>query len=136
MIVYLDSSIILNWILSQPKSWKKWGKWTEAYTSQLALVEVFRTLDRLRLQRGLSDEEVSDQRTDCSQVLAGLYVLEISSSVVEKASESFPVFVKSLDAIHLATAKIWQGRCPDLVFATHDKQQAVAARAIGLPVEP
>jgi hypothetical protein len=40
--------------------------------------------------------------------------------------------VKTLDALHLASALLWrERRSPDLIFATHDPQQARAARALG-----
>jgi hypothetical protein len=43
--------------------------------------------------------------------------------------------LKTFDAIHVATAIVWrERRAPDLVFATHDRQQARAARALGFEV--
>jgi hypothetical protein len=43
-----------------------------------------------------------------------------------------PTIVKTLDAIHLASAlAIRERRGIDLLFATHDNQQATAARALG-----
>jgi hypothetical protein len=43
-----------------------------------------------------------------------------------------PTIVKTLDAIHLASAiVIRERRGIELLFATHDTQQAIAARALG-----
>jgi len=43
-----------------------------------------------------------------------------------------PTVVKTLDAIHLASAVMLRDRRHiDLQFSTHDVQQAVAARALG-----
>ena len=43
-----------------------------------------------------------------------------------------PTIVKTLDAIHIATASLIQERLhSQLVFITHDQQQAKAARALG-----
>ncbi len=43
-----------------------------------------------------------------------------------------PTVVKTLDAIHLASALLFrEGRGEALVFATHDSQQATAAEALG-----
>jgi hypothetical protein len=43
-----------------------------------------------------------------------------------------PTIVKTLDAIHLASAMVVrEQRGVELVFATHDDQQATAARALG-----
>jgi hypothetical protein len=46
-----------------------------------------------------------------------------------------PTTVKTLDAIHLASAIVLRDRRGiDLIFATHDDQQATAARALGFAV--
>ena len=43
--------------------------------------------------------------------------------------------LKTLDAFHLVTAiTIRDRRAAELLFATHDSQQATAARALGLQV--
>ena len=61
--------------------------------------------------------------------------LGVSRSVLTRAGESLPLPVKTLDAIHLATALQWrERRAPDLVFATHDRQLGRAASALGFPV--
>lgn len=40
--------------------------------------------------------------------------------------------VKSLNALHLASALLWrERRSPALIFAAHDPPQARAARALG-----
>jgi hypothetical protein len=40
--------------------------------------------------------------------------------------------VKTLGALHLASALLWrERRNSELIFATHDPQQARAARALG-----
>ena len=44
--------------------------------------------------------------------------------------------VKTLDAIHLATALLWEEHAGEIVFLTHDGQLANAARACGLTVYP
>jgi hypothetical protein len=44
--------------------------------------------------------------------------------------------VKTLDAIHLATALLWAEHAGEIVFLTHDRQLATAARACGLAVHP
>jgi hypothetical protein len=54
---------------------------------------------------------------------------------MERAAGGFATQLGTLDALHVATALLWRdGRTPDLVFATHDRQQARAARALGFEV--
>jgi hypothetical protein len=66
---------------------------------------------------------------------AGLQVLPLLDEVLERASHSFGIVVGTLDAIHLATAAILRTReVPDLIFATHDRQQARGGRTLGFEV--
>jgi hypothetical protein len=58
-----------------------------------------------------------------------------SLSILRRAGDPYPVAIKSLDAIHLATALVWRDRrAPDLVFATHDRQLGRAAAPLGFEV--
>ena len=45
-----------------------------------------------------------------------------------------PTTLGTLDAIHLASALVLREEVPDLVFATHDRQPAIGARALGFEV--
>ncbi len=58
-----------------------------------------------------------------------------SMSVLRRAGEPYPLALKSLDAIHLASALVLRDRRdPDLVFATHDRQLGRAAATMGFDV--
>jgi len=59
----------------------------------------------------------------------------VSRSILDRGGSSFPLPVKALDAINLATALLFREReQPDLLFATHDRQQGRAALAVGFEV--
>ena len=50
-------------------------------------------------------------------------------------SPPMPTVVKTLEAIHLASALLFEERHEvGLVFGTHDRSQATAARALGFDV--
>ena len=52
-----------------------------------------------------------------------------------RASEPFPVPLGTLDALHLATALVWQDRVRQpIVMATHDRNLALAGRSFGIEV--
>jgi len=54
---------------------------------------------------------------------------------LRRAAQPMPIPLGTLDAVHLATALLWQEtRDEDLVLATHDRALALAARASGLHV--
>ena len=71
--------------------------------------ESLRTLDRLRIRAGLSDIEVARRRATVLALLDSLELIEIQDSVVlERAAQPMPTELGTLDAIHLASALLWQ----------------------------
>jgi predicted nucleic acid-binding protein len=132
MIVYLDSSIVLRRLLDQPRVLRDWGDWEAAYSSELLGIECRRAIDRLRLEALYDDEQVARAVERLTLIERTISRIRITPSIVEGASRSMPTVVKTLDAIHLASAAAMrERRGTDLVFATHDAQQATAARALG-----
>jgi len=98
-------------------------------------VEVRRTIDRLRLERALDDEEVADAHYELSIAVRMVSLIEITPEVLRRASQPMPTVVKTLDAIHLASALLFAERTnTDVLFGTHDRSQALAARALGFEV--
>jgi hypothetical protein len=66
---------------------------------------------------------------------ANVTTMGLSRRVLRRAGLPMGTPVKTLDAVHLASALLLQeSHVPDLVFATHDKRQAQAAGALGLAV--
>ena len=132
MNVYLDSSVVLRPLLSQSDQLATWGSWNAAYASDLLGIECRRAIDRLRLEGEFDDKQVADAGEQLSSIERTIDRIRISASIVREASRTMPTIVKTLDAIHLATAIVLRERRGiDLVFATHDDQQATAARALG-----
>jgi predicted nucleic acid-binding protein len=130
--VYLDTSTVLRVLLGQPAPLAIWGKWEGACASELVGVEARRALDRLRLDGMLDDDQVGDFQAALSRIERAVDAIRLTRLVLGRASLPMATPVKTLDALHLASALLWrERRTPDLVFATHDPQQARAARALG-----
>lgn len=135
MTVYLDSSVVLRTLLGQPRRLKSWGNWAVAYSSELMGVECRRALDRLRLEGAYDDEQVAKAMEELIRIERTLKRIRLSRSILQGASKPMPTLVRTLDAVHLASAiAIRERRDVDLLFATHDSPQAVAARALGFAV--
>jgi len=133
LIVYLDTSVVLRVLLKEPKPLRSWGEWEEASSSDLMGVEARRAIDRSRLDSALGDEEVAELHQQLRQVEIRLRRIVINRRILGRASQPMATAVKTLDAIHLASALAFQeARRAAVVFATHDGQQATAARALGL----
>jgi predicted nucleic acid-binding protein len=132
MIVYLDSSVVLRPLLDQPRQLKSWGQWQAAYSSELLGVECRRAIDRLRLTALYDDKQVGEAMERLGRIERTIKRIRLSKSIILAASRTMPTIVKTLDAFHLVTATaVRDSRSIDLVFATHDAQQAAAARALG-----
>lgn len=134
MIVYFDTSTLLRVLLRQPNALGSWDRWNEAYSSEISKVEARRVLDCLRLEGALDDEGAALARESLVQIEESIAFVGLTPRVLERASLPMPTIVKTLDALHLATALLYrEKKGVEMVFATHDKQQSVAARALGFP---
>ena len=119
---YFDSSAIVKLSHTEPHSialveYLASGE-VEASTSVIAEVEVLRALRRAGAA--------------ADQAVMGFYLLALDAEVREEAARLGSPLVRSLDAIHLATALTIGD--DDLEFVTYDDRQAVAARELGLTV--
>ncbi len=132
MKVYLETSVILRKILAEPGALKEWGLWDEGCTSELTRVEALRTLDRLRLQGSLDDAGVGEKRRLLKDILEATDSITLDAQVLDRASQSYPTIIGTLDAVHLASALLlFEERNEKLIFLTHDQRLGLAAQAVG-----
>ncbi len=83
----------------------------------------------------MSDEETARRRECLIALLDSLTLVDPSREILERAAQPLPTVLGTLDAIHLATALLYQEAVREpLTFATHDAALARAARAHGIPV--
>lgn len=94
----------------------------EAVTSALSLAEVARALRRHGPRKG----------DDPEGLLEAFVVLHLTPAICRAAGGLEPSGLRSLDAIHLATAL--STGAPDLELVTYDDHLARAAREHGLTV--
>lgn len=123
-VVYVDSSALVRLAAGEPGAdavSALTGDDAELVTSAVALVEVRRAL--ARVAPGYDPDDVLDQSI----------VIALDSDVIARAGVLEPASLRSLDAIHVASAL---SIAADLdAFVTCDRRQASAARAAGLRVE-
>jgi predicted nucleic acid-binding protein len=136
MMVYLDASVVIRKVQREAGSLREWGRWERAYSSELLRVEVLRTIDRTRLRGALLDSEVAAAVEKAQAVFDGLLLLELTQSILDRASQSFLTPLGTLDALHLATAlRLVEASGVELTFLTHDTELATAARSMNFRVE-
>jgi predicted nucleic acid-binding protein len=69
-------------------------------------------------------------------LLARVSLLELAPMVLARALEPFPAPVRTLDALHLASALFLRAHGQHVAVATYDERLAEAARLAGLARQP
>lgn len=134
MKCYLDSSVVLRKLFSQPHFLKEWGEIAEAFSSRLLVLECRRSIDRLRIRNFISPEEAAQRLSEFHEMIYHLGILPLTETVIQKAEQALTTPLSSLDSLHLSTALLWREREGDFLFATHDQELALAAKAHGFHV--
>jgi predicted nucleic acid-binding protein len=133
MKVYVDSSMVIARLLRTGGGGGHWSEWEAIVSSELLRVETYRVIDRLRIKNRLSDSAVARLAELAEAVMDRIERIRVNAAVLDRAAAPFPTAVHTLDAIHLASALLWMEERGDrLLFATHDRQLALAARACGM----
>jgi len=124
---YVDSSALLKLVLAEPESaaLRERLQLVHTVSSTLLVTEMLRGARRSRPDGAL------DGQVDAA--LAPVRMIAIDETIVRGAGTAPPVGLRSLDAIHLATALRLTGRL--YAFVCYDERLADAARAVGLRVE-
>lgn len=134
MKAYLDSSVLLRAVLGDRRRLPEWSGIVAASTSEIARVECLRVLDRLRIANTMADRELARRRATMLQLFDGLEVVRLNRAVLARTADAFPTQIRTLDAIHLASALLLNSRERAIRFATPDEELAIAAQAVGLRV--
>jgi uncharacterized protein len=126
-MIYLDSAAVVKLVHAEAESqalrdWLSERAETGWVSSVLAEIETFRALARH------SPAAISR----LPAVLDLIDLIGLDAGIRLRAQAVIPPSVRSLDAIHLATAEHVGRRLT--AFVTYDKRLADAARAAGLPV--
>ena len=132
MVAYLDSSVLLRHILLGEEPIRHVLEFPRVVSSELIEIECRRVLHRYRLAGELSDETLTVARERLDEVLAGIDLLEMSRQIKQRAMDPFPVNVRTLDALHLATALMVVEDADGLALFSHDEGMNRCARSLGI----
>ena len=135
MTTYVDASVVLRLVLGQPDAIAELDGFDRLVSSRLLRVECLRSLDRLGLTAALTRDQVRTGLGDLEAFLESVTLIDISTPVLTRAGQPLPSPLGTLDALHLATALLWQDWTRQAVaIATHDRPFALAAREYSLHV--
>ena len=124
-MVYLDSSAIVKLVVPEPESAalrRRLAREPDWVSSALAVVEVVRAIRRR--------EATVRELEEAQELLARIALAPVDDSILGVAARMDPTALRSLDAIHVATAQSLFGL---EAFVTYDVRQLAAAVVAGLP---
>lgn len=126
-MIYLDTSVVLAQLLAEdvhpPSSFWSRGPFV---ASRLLQYEVWTRIHARDLAESHGD--------DVHELLGGLAFLELAPPVLARALEPFPVPVRTLDALHLASIEFLRTQGQHLSLATYDRRLTDAATALDIPL--
>jgi len=134
--VYLETSAVLRWLFGEPDApaiARRIQEAAEPVCSALTLLEANRALVRAERERRRWGGRLRLLRRQLGVASADWNVLEITPDIRIRAAEAFPVEpVRTLDAIHLATALLLARAFPGLSVLTFDGRIASNLEPLGL----
>jgi predicted nucleic acid-binding protein len=125
-MIYLDSSVALADLLSEDRR-SPADLWSQDLTSSRLLE--YEVWNRLHA-RGLGRSHLHE----ATELFDKILFLELSPAMLRRALESFPIPVRTLDGLHLATIEHLRSAGAAVELATFDRRMTAAARALGVAI--
>jgi predicted nucleic acid-binding protein len=123
-VIYLDTSVALAELYAEDRRPPD-ALWRESLVaSRLLEYELWTRVN------GRGDARTHGDAV--RELLARVSLVELAPTVLERALEPFPVPVRTLDALHLATAHHLVERRQPLTLATYDVRMRGCAKRMGL----
>jgi hypothetical protein len=127
-VIYLDTSVALAQLLAEDRI-PPAALWDETLvSSRLLEYELWNRLNA----RGLAKSHGESAR-ELTQRLA---LLELAPPVLARALETFPIPVRTLDALHLASIEFLRSQGQVVQLASYDLRMVAAAQKLGIGIFP
>lgn len=123
-MIYLDTSALVKLVHSEPFSDDLAG-WLAARASRFSVTSALTRTETNRALRRSDPPALSH----VPEVLSRLFLLPVNDHVLDTAGKFDDPLLRTLDAIHLATARVLGA--PLLTFVTYDKRLLAAAATEG-----
>ena len=121
-MIYVDTSVVLAHLLAEDRRPPDslWAE--ELVSSRLLSYEAWNRIHGMNLSRSHGNE--------LATILGHVSMLELVPDVLARALEPFPVPVRTLDALHLASAAFLKSKGQPVSVASYDTRLLDAARSI------
>lgn len=140
MNLYAESSAVLAWLLGESQGEPIREILSTArliLASDLTLIECDRVLIRALMIGEVSEAQILDRRAHLNRAAAHWNILRLDAEIVERARRPFPGEpVRTLDAIHLASALVARSIIPGIRLLSLDQRIRASGNALGLELLP
>jgi hypothetical protein len=126
MVIYLDSSIVLAQLFAEDRLPPKALARGSLASSQLLEYEVWNRIHA----RGFTHSH----RDATAAFLRRVSLIDFSPAVLARALSPFPIPVRTLDGLHLATIEFLRATGEDIELASYDRKLIAGARALGIAI--
>lgn len=125
-MIYVDTSVALAQLLAEDRR-PPVSLWSETLVaSRLLEYEVWTRLHARKLARSHGDA--------ARELIGRVAMLELSPPVLARALEAFPLPVRTLDALHLASCQYLRDQGQTVALASYDRRMTDVARAMDVPI--
>jgi predicted nucleic acid-binding protein len=137
---YAESSAVLAWLLDEaaaPEIRQFLSGAAIIVASDLTLIECDRVLQRAIALGELNAVEAADRHAYLSAAASQWQILHLGGEVVDRVRQPFPAEpIRTLDAIHLASALTARAAVPGLCLLSLDDRVRAAAKKLGFELLP
>jgi predicted nucleic acid-binding protein len=135
-IVYAESSAILSWLLREPTGpavRERLEKASDVVTSRLTLIECQRNIRRTEREGRITREAAVSASRILEDAASQWIIMDLVGEVPGRAAEEFPREpLGTLDAMHLASAQVFDRNLGKVAMLTLDDRIRTNAVALGL----
>lgn len=140
MSLYAESSAVLAWLMGEEAGGRVRRLLTAAdivVASDLTVIECDRVLIRAVAVGDLTEGDAADRRARLTAAASHWHVLRIGPEIVDRARRPFPGEpIRTLDAIHLASALTARSAVAGLELLSLDDRIRKAGELLGLELRP
>ncbi len=140
MNIYAESSAVLAWLLGEAAASRVRQVLRRAelvIASDLVLIECDRVLIRAVTLGEIDEATAADRRAHLNAAGAHWHLYRLSLDIVDRARRPFPAEpVRTLDAIHLASALAVRSAVPSVELLSLDDRIRRAGEQLGFRLQP
>jgi predicted nucleic acid-binding protein len=135
-VLYLESSAVVAWLFNEVTAGAVIRAINEAeivVTSELTIVEAERAIHRAVAGRLVKEASAHKLRALLARERSKWITMSLTTDVLTRAGRAFPVEpLRTLDAMHLATALALSEAFPELTILALDRRLVANAAALGI----